>query len=168
MWGSFSFPFFHLCVACTALAKQKPPPTTTTTTTPPPPPPSVSPINCLSHPDNDPFIGEKRGKWCRNGGSEGREDCVEKRGSAGGVDGDEMSIWGGEGRRKVWGAGEREVEIIMRDGKKRGAERWGGGERCQVSHLHMYGRGGGGWGRGGHRGRLAVYVVTGQCYHKNQ
>ena len=86
----FLFLFF-ICVLPVQPWQKKPPPPTTTTT-PLPPPPSVSPINCLSHPDNDPFIGEKRGKWCRNGGTEGREDCVEKRGSAGGLDGDEMSI----------------------------------------------------------------------------
>lgn len=42
---------------------------------------------------------------------------------------------------------EREAAvIIMRDGGCVGVQ---GGERCQVSHLHMYGRRGGGWRRGG-------------------
>lgn len=36
----------------------------------------------------------------------------------------------------------REVDIVMRDGR-------GEGRRCQVSHLHMYGRSGAGVGEGG-------------------
>lgn len=57
--------------------------------------------------------------------------------------------------------------IIMRDGGCVGVQ---GGERCQVSHLHMYGRRGGGWGQGEKEvtGGDWHCAVTGRRYRKQK